>query len=66
MNIVVVIAYLVSIPYIVCKFWDIVKYNEYFILAHLVKDVCDVVQPFCEGFFALVKRRCVLSKTFCL
>ena len=28
MYIVVVIAYLVSIPHLVCKFWDIVKYNE--------------------------------------
>lgn len=61
MHIVVVVAYLVSIPHLVCKFWYIVKYNEYFILAHFIKDVCDVVQPLCEGFFVLVKRRCVLS-----
>ena len=64
--IVVVIAYLVSVPHLVCQFWIVVKDDKDFVFAHFIKHVCDVVQTLCEGFFVLAKRRCVLSQTFCV
>lgn len=66
MHIVVVVAYLISIPHLVCQLWYIVKDDKDFVFSHFIKHVCDVVQPLCEGFFVLVECRCVLSKTFCL
>ena len=59
--IIVVIAYLISIPYIVGKFWDVVKDDKDLVFVHLVKHVCDVVQTLCEGFFVLTKRRRIFS-----
>lgn len=66
MNIVVVIAYLVSVPHLVCQLWDVIKDDKDFIFVHLVKHVSDVVQTLCKSFFVLVKRRCVLSQSICL
>lgn len=66
MYIVVVVAYLVSIPHLVCQLWGIIKDDKDFVFNHFIKHVCDVVQTLCEGFFVLVKRRCVLSQSICL
>lgn len=66
MHIVVVIAYLVSTPHLVCQLWDVIKDDKDFIFVHLVKHVCDVVQPLCEGFFVFAECRGILSQTFCV